>query len=117
MTVTIKEIAKSAGVSASTVSCALRDTGRISLKTREQVKSVARELGYRVNCSARATRSARFNCLSLIACDGVGVFRMSRGIIGGMHEHLNPRSHHIAVSAAQADDLPQKVIEQSLVDG
>ncbi|MCH8510603.1 MAG: LacI family transcriptional regulator [Kiritimatiellae bacterium] len=45
--VTIKEIAREAGVSAMTVSYALRNNPKISEDTREKVRAVAERLGYR----------------------------------------------------------------------
>ncbi|MGE5594023.1 MAG: LacI family DNA-binding transcriptional regulator [Betaproteobacteria bacterium] len=47
MDTTIREIARQAGVSPSTVSRALRRKGRISERTRSRVLNVARSLGYR----------------------------------------------------------------------
>ena len=46
---TMRSIAREAGVSAMTVSLALKDNPRISKKTREKVKRVAHEMGYRTN--------------------------------------------------------------------
>jgi LacI family transcriptional regulator len=45
--VSLKQVAEAAGVSISTVSQALRGSGRISIKTREAVEKVAERLGYR----------------------------------------------------------------------
>jgi LacI family transcriptional regulator len=49
MAVTMRELAKTAGVSLATVSLALRDHPRISPETRDRVKSIATESGYRPN--------------------------------------------------------------------
>lgn len=54
MVVSIKDIACRAGVSDAAVSMALRDNPRISLARREQIKQIAREMGYRPNLLARA---------------------------------------------------------------
>lgn len=45
--VTIKDIAKEAGISAAAVSYALRNSPKIARITRDQVKAIARRLGYR----------------------------------------------------------------------
>ncbi len=47
--ITLNEIARQTGVSANTVSLALRNSPRISRKTREAVKKAAKKLGYRSN--------------------------------------------------------------------
>lgn len=57
--VTIKEVARQAGVSVSTVSLALRNSPRIKPETRNRVQMLAREMGYRRNpaFAALGTRS------------------------------------------------------------
>ena len=54
MKVTIKDVARAAGVSASTVSRALRDHHRISPEVRDRVKQVAREMDFHPNQMARS---------------------------------------------------------------
>lgn len=49
----IKEVAAAAGVSVTTVSHALNGKGRLPEETRERVRQVADELGYRPNATAR----------------------------------------------------------------
>lgn len=51
---TIKDVAKAAGVSASTVSRALRDHPRISEEVRQRVRKVAREMDFHPNLVARS---------------------------------------------------------------
>ena len=50
----ITDIARETGVSAATVSLALRDKGRMSEETRERVKASAAALGYVPNATARS---------------------------------------------------------------
>jgi len=47
--VSLKDIAKRAGLSTATVSLALRNEGTTSSKTRERVQHIAKEMGYRPN--------------------------------------------------------------------
>ena len=58
-TVTMGEVAESAGVSAATVSRALRDDPRITPVVRERVKSVAMKLGYAPNPLVQALMTQR----------------------------------------------------------
>lgn len=53
MRVTIKDIAKHAGVSVAAVSKALNDQPDIGLKTKERIRRISREMGYTPNAVAR----------------------------------------------------------------
>jgi LacI family transcriptional regulator len=67
MSVTIHEIAAQVGLSAKSVSRILRDENAPHrAETRERVRAVARELGYRANGSARAMRSRRAGSVALL---------------------------------------------------
>lgn len=54
MKVTIKDVARAAGVSPSTVSRALHDNNRISQEVRQRVREVAREMNFHPNQMARS---------------------------------------------------------------
>jgi DNA-binding LacI/PurR family transcriptional regulator len=63
---TIRDVAKAAGVSVTTVSHALNDKGRVDPATRALVVQVVRQLGYRANRHARWLRSGRSGALALL---------------------------------------------------
>ena len=56
---TIRDIARLAGVSVTTVSRALNNAPEINSQTRERVLQVCREQGYRSNLLARSLVSSR----------------------------------------------------------
>ncbi|MET7664493.1 LacI family DNA-binding transcriptional regulator [Streptomyces sp. NPDC055059] len=64
--VTLAEVARHAGVSASTVSYVLSGKRSISEATRERVESSVRKLGYHPNAGARALASSRSNIIALM---------------------------------------------------
>lgn len=64
--VTLAEVARHAGVSASTVSYVLSGKRTISLRTRERVEHSIRELGYHPHAGARALASSRSNIIALM---------------------------------------------------
>jgi DNA-binding LacI/PurR family transcriptional regulator len=66
MTVTLKDIAKALDVSPATVSRALKNDSRITVKVRERVTSMARKLGYRPNLLARGLVSNRSHAIGYI---------------------------------------------------
>lgn len=61
----IRDVAAAAGVSATTVSHALNDKGRLPESTRELVRETARRLGYRPNPSAQRLGGGRTGLLGL----------------------------------------------------
>lgn len=64
--VTIKDVAKRAGVSPSTVSRVIADHPRISPDTKEKVRSIMAELGYYPNAIARSLVNQTSNSIGLI---------------------------------------------------
>jgi DNA-binding LacI/PurR family transcriptional regulator len=61
----IRDIAEAAGVSATTVSHGLNGKGRLPQETRERIRRIAEELGYRPNISARNLKRGRTGLLGL----------------------------------------------------
>lgn len=67
--VTLKDIAKEAGVSINTVSCALRNSARVSEKSKRKIKHIADRLGYTPNAAARALRLKTTKVVGVIVTD------------------------------------------------
>ena len=65
MAVSLKDVARAAGVSIKTVSNVVNDYPFVSSETRTRVQSVIDELGYRPNLSARRLRSGRSGLIAL----------------------------------------------------
>lgn len=64
--VTIKDVAELAGVNASTVSRALKDSSTISQKTKDKVKKAMQELGYVPNVAAKMLASGLTHAVGVI---------------------------------------------------
>jgi DNA-binding LacI/PurR family transcriptional regulator len=64
--VSIQDVAREAGVAASTVSRALTIPGRIADKTREKVLEAANRLGYTANAAARNLRKGRSKVVLIV---------------------------------------------------
>lgn len=69
MTVTIRDVALTAGVSPSTVSRALSAPNRVNVVTRERVLEAAQRVGYRPNKAARGLITGRTGNVGLIVPD------------------------------------------------
>ncbi|HTG47786.1 MAG TPA: LacI family DNA-binding transcriptional regulator [Actinomycetota bacterium] len=65
--VSIKDVAREAGVSVTTVSHALNGKGRLNPETRERVRGVAARLGYAPNPAARSLVSGRTGLIAVMA--------------------------------------------------
>lgn len=64
--VTSTDVARAAGVSRTTVSYALNDTGELPQATRQRIKSIASSLGYIPSAAARTLRGARSDLVVLV---------------------------------------------------
>jgi LacI family transcriptional regulator len=80
--VTIKDVARVAGVSHGTVSKALNDSTEVSEDTRRRVAAAAERLGYRPNAIARSLKNRRTHTIGLVTNDSDGIFStaMARGV-------------------------------------
>ena len=68
-TVTIQDVAKTAGVSVSTVSRVLNGRLDVASQTQDRIRSVIDDLGYTTNLAARSMRSFKKNMVGLIMPD------------------------------------------------
>jgi len=66
---TIYDIARSAGVSPSTVSRALRGSGQLNSATIQRVRAAAQSMGYRPNAVARSLTAGRSDSIALMLPD------------------------------------------------
>lgn len=68
-TVTIQDVAKTAGTSVSTVSRVLNRKADVAIETQDRIRSVIDNLGYTTNLAARSMRSFKKNMVGLIMPD------------------------------------------------
>jgi LacI family transcriptional regulator, galactose operon repressor len=119
LTLTIRDVARLAGVSIGTASKALNANGRLSAETRGRVLRVAGEIGYRPNNLAQSLHRARTMTVGILSNDSFGRFAFP--IVEALERRLF--DHGIAVFMCNATDDPfreRRHIEQLLnkrVDG
>lgn len=94
-TVTIKDVAERAGVSAKTVSRVINDEVHVRPEVREHVLRVVAELDYRPNAFARGLSSARSFLIGLFFDDPASVYAadLQRGAL----ERCRALSHHLLI--------------------
>lgn len=91
--VTIRDVARRAGVSVTAVSYALNGKGQLSAATRDRVRAVAAELDYQADAFARGLRQSRIGAIGLVmrsldsmgdyAPRGVEIFARFAGALSG----------------------------------
>jgi transcriptional regulator with XRE-family HTH domain len=67
--VTIREVAKAAGASVSTISAALNNSDYVSAKMRSRIEEAIKELGYRPNDLARGLRLQKTHTIAIVVPD------------------------------------------------
>ncbi|MFA5330101.1 MAG: LacI family DNA-binding transcriptional regulator [Prolixibacteraceae bacterium] len=103
---TIHDIARELKISASTVSRALNDNPRISLKTKEKIKAVAASLGYRPNTLASNLRNKKSNTIGIVVPLINRHFFSS--VISGVEDVAFKAGYNVVIS--QSNDLAAKEI-------
>ncbi|MDT0645155.1 LacI family DNA-binding transcriptional regulator [Zunongwangia sp. F260] len=106
--VTIYDISKKLNVSAATVSRALNQNPKISLKTRELVAKTAAEMNYKQNRLAQALKSGRTNNIGVIVPYINRSFFSS--VIRGIEEELRPHGYHVII--CQSHEEASNEVEQ-----
>lgn len=119
MRVTIRDVAAAAGVSVTTASRALNDSGRMQQETRDRVRATAKELGYRPNSMARGLVQQRSFTLGLLTNDTYGRFTLP--VAAGLSRAMVDRGVSVLLASGQDDpDLTRlnlEALEEKRVDG
>jgi DNA-binding LacI/PurR family transcriptional regulator len=117
--VSIKDIARAARISHSTVSRALRNSPLVSVETRELVHKIAQEQGYSVSAAARSLVTGRSNTLGVVVTSISNPF--AGEIVAGVEEFALAHGYSILLSTSHADPAREMRAVQSLhenrVDG
>lgn len=96
MSVTIRDVAREAGVSTSTVSRAFTRPDKVSDDTRARIIDVATQLGFSVSRSATALKTGKTSRIALLLHDRPSIWFNSH-IYDGLHSVLYPEGYDIAV--------------------
>ncbi|MFN8634085.1 MAG: LacI family DNA-binding transcriptional regulator [Chloroflexota bacterium] len=117
--ITIRDVARRAGVSLSTVSQVLNGRpGYASAATRDRVLEVARELGYRPNALARGLVTSRTGTLGVVITDITRAFFTQ--VVGSVEQVASRQGYSVLLACADGVQLEQTAIETFLdkrVDG
>lgn len=99
--VTIYDISKKLNISAATVSRALNNNPKISLKTKELVMKTAAKMNYKQNKLAQALKSGKTHNVGVIVPYINRNFFSS--VIRGIEEELSPHGYHVIICQSHED--------------
>ncbi|MFI7132220.1 LacI family DNA-binding transcriptional regulator [Nonomuraea sp. NPDC050153] len=105
------DVARAAGVSAQTVSRALRDSPNVNPATRRRVLAAVEQLGYRFNNAARVLSSGRSHTIGLVLLQSGGYYSRS-AVTAGVESAAGAAGY--AVSIATIARLDTGLMERSL---
>jgi LacI family transcriptional regulator len=97
-TVTIKDVARQAGVSVATVSRVLNEKGPVAPATRDRIREVAARLRYVPHGAARSLITNKTNAIGVLLPDIYGEFFSE--IIRGIDLAAGRRGYHLLVSSS-----------------
>jgi len=100
--VTIKEVAKLAGVSTTTVSYVINKSRFVSEQTRAKVLKAIEELDYRPNIVARSLRERKTGTVGLIICDLRNPFFSE--VLQGIETYLGKKKYSLIVTNTDYDN-------------
>ena len=114
------EVAKLAGVSASTVSYALNGDRSIKEETRKRVLKAVAQLNYRPNFAAGALAGGKSKTLALLSPSGeFGIALIALEYINGASAAARDRGYHLVIWPSQESELAeiQTFAESGMISG
>ena len=110
---TIYDVARAAGVAASTVSRAFSRPGRVNAATAERIRQVAADMGYRTNPMARALLTGKTSMIALLISDITNPYYLE--IIRGAQAAAAEAGFTMLLADAQESDrLERQALERAI---
>lgn len=120
MAITIKDVAKEAGVSISTVSKVLNGWTSISVETTERVNQVIQELHYTPNVRAVSfAKRATTNIVFLTSLEKDEAYKNPHmfDIMCGVHNELSKYHYSVTLVDTSTDSYSGQSVEKAILDG
>ncbi|WP_029192195.1 LacI family DNA-binding transcriptional regulator [Paenibacillus harenae] len=113
--VSIKDIAKQAGVSISTVSYALNGSRKVTDETTARILAVAKELNYIPNAAARTLKTRETKIVGVFLTDFSGAFYGD--LLQGTKETLTQKGYDLIVCSGKQSHrmLPERMIDGAII--
>ncbi len=114
MAITIKDIARKAGVSHTTVSRALLRNPLISTNTAERIRRIASEMGYRPSAAARSLKTNRSRVLGVIVSSIDDPYFSE--VLQGIETTAQQSGYSLFIAASQHDVEREDAIVRAMVE-
>ena len=114
MPVTIKDIARIAGVSHTTVSRALRNNPVIASETIERIRVIAKEQGYLVSAAARSLKTSRSQTLGIILSYLDDPYFSK--VLEGIEDTVQPRGYSLFVAASHHNVERERAVVKAMME-
>ncbi|WP_427051153.1 LacI family DNA-binding transcriptional regulator [Paenibacillus sp. TC-CSREp1] len=113
--VSIKDIAKKAGVSISTVSYALNGSNKVTDETSSKILAIAKELNYVPNAAARTLKKRESRILGVFLTDFSG--DVYGDLLSGMKAVCNAQGYDLIVCSGKQSHrmLPERMIDGAII--
>ncbi|QTH46321.1 LacI family DNA-binding transcriptional regulator [Cohnella sp. LGH] len=108
----IKDIAKQAGVSISTVSYALNGSDKVTKETAAKILQIAEELHYFPHAAARLLKKRQSNLIGIFLTDFSGNFYGD--LLQGVKEYLSGKGYDLLVCSGEKS---RRLIPERMIDG
>lgn len=114
MSLSIKDIARLAGVSHSTVSRALRSSPLIPQATRERIQKIAQEQGYSASAIARSLVTRKTQAVGVVVTSIADPFNGE--VVSGLEETANQSGYSVVLATSQANPEREMAIVRSFAE-
>jgi LacI family transcriptional regulator len=113
--VSIKDIARKAGVSISTVSYALNGSPKVTEETAARILKIAEEIHYVPHAAARSLKKRQSNIIGVFLTDFSGNFYGD--LLQGVKEGLNRKGYDLVVCSGMQSHrmIPERMIDGAIV--
>jgi DNA-binding LacI/PurR family transcriptional regulator len=110
----IKDIARIANVSHSTVSRALRSSTLVNFETAEKIRRIAAENGFRASAVARSLATSRTHTIGVVVTSIADPFVAE--VVAGIEEEANANNYSVFLANCNADPERELKVVQSFED-
>jgi len=110
----IKDIAKLARVSHSTVSRALQNSPLVNAETAEKIRQIARDSGYRASAVARGLVTKRTQTIGLVVTTVADPFASE--VVSGLEQAANDRGYAVFLAESNGEPEREKKVVQSFAE-